>query len=103
MRTGGGSLIGGSTSGQHDFGYTCYMPERITIENLHIDDSGYPENFRGITLFANFNPQMKDESYVEKFPYIRTKEVVLKDITTVSGKSLRVSDNLYMFRDVKID
>lgn len=103
VRTGGGSVIGGSNRGQHDFGYTCYMPERITIENLHIDDSGYPENFRGITLFANFNPQMKDESYVEKFPYIRTKEVVLKDITTVSGKSLRVSDNLYMFRDVKID
>ena len=103
VRTGGGSVIGGSNKGQHDFGYTCYMPERITIENLHIDDSGYPENFRGITLFANFNPQMKDESYVEKFPYIRTKEVVLENITTVSGKPLRVSDNLYMFRDVKID
>lgn len=102
MRTGGGSLIGGSNSGQHDFGYTCYMPERITIENLHIDDAGYPENYRGITLFANFNPQMKDESYVEKFPYVRTKEVVLENITTVSGNPLIISDNPYMFRDVKI-
>ncbi len=36
------SLIGGSNSGQHDFGYTCYMPERITVENLHIDDSYHP-------------------------------------------------------------
>lgn len=102
VRTGGGSVIGGSNRGQHDFGYTCYMPERITIENLHIDDSGYPENYRGITLFANFNPQMKDESYVEKFPYVRTKEVVLENITTVSGNPLIISDNPYMFRDVKI-
>ncbi|MBK5195079.1 MAG: hypothetical protein JJE08_03475 [Proteiniphilum sp.] len=101
VKTASGSLIGGSNSGQHDFGYTCYMPERITIENLHIDDSGYPDNYQGITIFANFNPQMRDDSYVEKFPYIRTKEVILKNITTVSGKPLRVSDNLYMFRDVK--
>ena len=26
------SLIGGRNSGNHDFGYTAYMPERITIE-----------------------------------------------------------------------
>src|SRR5690606_15076716 len=37
------NLIGGSYSGQHDFGYTCYMPERITIESLHIDDSNHPD------------------------------------------------------------
>jgi len=32
-RTTSASLIGGSNSGQHDFDYTCYMPERITITN----------------------------------------------------------------------
>ncbi|MEN8118590.1 MAG: hypothetical protein ABFS16_16525, partial [Bacteroidota bacterium] len=41
------SLISGSYSGQHDFGYTCYMPERITIVNLHIDDSNHPEDYQG--------------------------------------------------------
>ncbi|MEM9529108.1 MAG: hypothetical protein AAGA31_21035, partial [Bacteroidota bacterium] len=41
------TLINGSYSGQHDFGYTCYMPERITIENLRIDDSNYPEDYQG--------------------------------------------------------
>ena len=29
-----GSIIGGSYSGPHDFGYNCYMPEKIIIENL---------------------------------------------------------------------
>ena len=96
------SLIGGSNSGQHDFGYTAYMPERIIIENLKIDDSNHPENYQGPAIFANLNPDMKDESYQEKFPYVITKEVVLKNVTTASGKPLRTSNNPYMFRNVKV-
>lgn len=97
------SLIGGSYSGQHDFGYTCYMPAIITIENLQIDDSKHPEGYQGPAIFANFNPQMKDDSYVEKYPYVITREVKLINVTTSSGKALRVSDNPYMFRNVKVN
>lgn len=96
------SLISGSYSGQHNFGYTCYMPERISIENLRIDDSKHPDNYQGPAIFANFNPQMTDSTYLEKFPYIKTKEVILKNVTTASKKALRISDNPYMFRDVKV-
>ena len=96
------SLISGSYSGQHDFGYTCYMPERITIENLRIDDSGHPENYQGPAIFANFNPEMTGASYQEKYPYIKTKEVVLRNVTTASGKAVRVSDNAFLFKDVKV-
>jgi hypothetical protein len=97
------SLIGGSYSGQHDFGYTCYMPERITIENLHIDDSRHPEDYKGPAIFANFNPKMTDESYLEKFPYVRTREVILRNVTIASGKTLRLSDNPFMFKEVKVN
>ena len=97
------SLIGGSYSGQHDFGYTCYMPERIIIENLHIDDSKHPADYRGPAIFGNFNPQMTSDSYTEKFPYVRTREVILRNVTIASGKALRLSDNLFMFRDVKVN
>ena len=97
------ALIGGSYSGQHDFGYTCYMPEQITIENLRIDDSRHSENYQGPAIFANINPQMTDTSYQEKFPYVVTKEVILRNITTASGKALRISDNPFMFRDVKVN
>lgn len=96
------SLIGGSNSGQHDFGYTCYMPERILIENLRIDDSNHPNNYQGPAIFGNFNSQMADESYKEAFPYIISKEVILKNVTTASGKPLRISDNPFMFRNVKV-
>jgi hypothetical protein len=96
------SLIGGSNSGQHDFGYTCYMPERITIENLHIDDSSHPEDYQGPAIFANFNPQMTDDSYQEQYPYVISREVILRNVTTASGKDVRISDNPFMFEDVKV-
>lgn len=95
-----GSLISGFYSGQHNFGYTCYMPERIRIENVHIDDSGAPEGYGGAAIFANFNPEMKDENYRETYPYIRTKEVLLQNVTTSSGKRLRLSDNPFFFKGV---
>jgi len=96
------SLFGGSNSGQHDFGYTCYMPERITIEKLHIDDSNHPADYQGVAIFANFNPRMMDDSYLEKFPYIKTSKVMLRNVTTASGKPLRLGDNTFMFKDVKV-
>jgi hypothetical protein len=102
-RSASAALIGGSYSGQHDFGYTCYMPERITIENLKINDSHHPDDYQGPSIFADFNPEMRDDSFQEKFPYVTTKEVILKNVTTSSGKDLRVSDNPYMFREVKVE
>lgn len=96
------SLIGGSNSGQHDFGYTCHMPERIVIDGLRIDDTNRPDKYPGPAIFADFNRDFRDGSYVEKFPYVRTKEVVLKAVTTASGAKLRVSSNPFMFREVKV-
>lgn len=96
------SLFGGSNSGQHDFGYTSYMPERITIENLHIDDSSHPKNYQGPAIFANFNSEMTNDSYREKFPYIKTQKVTLKNVTSASGKALRISDNAFMFRNIQV-
>ena len=97
------ALKNGSYSGQHDFGYTCYMPERITIENLHIDDSNHTEDYKGPAIFADFNPKMIDDSYEEKYPYVKTRNVILRNVTTAGGKALRLSDNPFMFKNVKID
>jgi hypothetical protein len=98
----GMALINGSYSGQHDFGYPCYMPEKITIENLSIDDSKLPQDYPGLAIFGNFNAAMTDETFQEKFPYIKTKQVILKNVKAASGKALRTSDNTFMFKDVKI-
>ncbi len=96
------NVILGSNDGQHDFGYVCYMPERITIENLKINDTNASSGYKGPAIFGDFNPKKKDENYVEKFPYIVTKELTIKNITTASGKPYHISDNEYLFKDLKI-
>lgn len=97
------SLIGGSNAGNHDFGYTAYLPEKITIESLRIDDSKHPDSYQGPAIFANFNPALTDASYKEKFPYVRVSKVILRKVTTASGKPLRLSDNPFLFKDVQVD
>lgn len=94
------SLFGGYNTGQHDFGYTCYMPERITIENLQIEDSKVID--KGVTIFTNFNEEMTSDFYVEKYRYVRTKEVFLRNVKTASGKAISVSNNMVMFGVVKV-
>jgi hypothetical protein len=95
-------LIAGYNSGLHDFGYPCFMPAKIFIENLKIDDSKLSKSYPGPAIFMDFNSEMKDGSYSEKFPYQITKDVVLENVKATSGKSLRLSDNAYMFRNVRI-
>ena len=96
------SLIGGYNTGDHNFGYTCHMPERITIESLHIDDSNHPADYEGPAIFADFNPEMTSASDRGDYPYITTRTVLLNGVTTASGKALRVSDNPFMFNEVEI-
>ena len=95
------SIIGGHNDGQHDFGYTCHMPSRILIDGFHVVDS--INSKQGLYLFDNFNHQLTSRSYKQKHPYVITKLLKLKDVTTTSGQPLRVSSNPYMFKNVKIE
>jgi len=95
-------LIGGNYSGQHYFGYTCYMPEKITIDGLFINDSNPPNNYQGPKIFANFNNAFTSEAYQEKYPYVITKEIVIKNLKIKNGKQFIVSNNQFMFRNVRI-
>ena len=95
-------LINGSYSGQHDFGYTCYMPRKVTIDGLVINDGNPPDDYPGPKIFANFNRAFTSEAYVEKYPYVITEEVEIKNMTIKSGKPYLVSNNQFMFRNVRI-
>ena len=78
------------------------MPSRIVIKNLKIDDSNHPSDYTGPVIFANFNPLVSNEMFKEIYPYIKTKEVLLRNVITASGKMLRISNNPVLFKDVKI-
>ena len=95
-------LVNGSSTDWHDFGYVCHMPRRIVFDGLKIDDVNHPEKYDGPYVFGAFNSKNTSAGYVEKYPYHVTEEVVLKNVTTASGKPVNLSPNPYMFRNVKV-
>lgn len=45
---------------------------------------------------------MKNDSYQPPFPQVITREVSYRDVETQSGRPLRISDNVFMFRAVDV-
>jgi len=95
-------LLNGNNSGQHNFGYTCHMPRKITIDGLVVHDSNPPKDYSGPKLFGAFNNAYTSEAYVEKYPYVITEEVIISNLTAESGKPYVISTSPFMFRNVRI-
>jgi hypothetical protein len=95
------SLFSGKNSGLHDFGYTCYMPNKIEIDQLLIKDS-HLKDYNSLFLFSDFNSNMKNENYEEVYPYIKTKIIKINGVNIESKKKLELSKNTFMFKDFKI-
>ena len=78
------------------------MPRKITIDGLVIHDTNPIDNYRGPKIFAKFNSAYTSEEYEQKYPYVITEEVVIEHWTIKSGKPYFISDNPFMFRNVKV-
>ena len=96
------ALIGGNNTYDHNFGYTCYLPRHVTIENLFINDSNPLIEGANPTVFGNINPEYNSDSYKGKYPMEMTESVTAKGVTTYSGMALIVADNTYMFGGVQL-
>ena len=95
------SLLNGFNAGKHDFGYTCYLPERFDIENLVIDDSRVSnKNYQGPMIFGNFKRNVDEEGL---YPYIANGTITVKGVEVASGKPLGVSPEPKMFQDYTIE
>ena len=84
------TLLSASNDGQHDFGYPCFMPREITIDGLVIDDRSHPQDYQGPFLFSDPDGA-KADSTARPFPYRLTERVTITNLTTTSGRKLRIS------------
>jgi len=96
------SLFSGKNSGLHNFGYTCYMPNKIEIDQLLIKDSNL-QDYESLFIFSDFNPKMNNNEFKEEFPFVKTELVKINGVKIMSDKHLELSKNPFMFRDVKIE
>ena len=89
-------VVGVSNDGMHDFGYPCTMPRQIVIDGLIFDDADAPDEYEGLYLLTDpdilenvsDSPQLPD---LRPYPYTCCKQVIVKNLTTTSGKSARLS------------
>ena len=93
-------LLNGRNKGKHYFGYTCYLPKKIEVENLVIDDSKVTyEGYTGPTIFGSFHRNLEEK---DLYPYIAEGVVSLNNIKVLSGKALGLSGNPDLFKDYTI-
>ncbi|WP_135548174.1 hypothetical protein [Paenibacillus cymbidii] len=94
--------------GTHDFGYACFMPQRVKLINLHVDDSHMPEEEDGFYLFSDpsENWWARDAVYTESgtppYPYVPCQKVVCRNLTTASGKQPRICRNPAPFAQTEL-
>ncbi|MBR6055548.1 MAG: hypothetical protein IKP46_09480 [Bacteroidales bacterium] len=94
------SLLRGSNAGKHDFGYTCYLPERIDVENLVIDDSRVSDkDYEAPLIFGKFKRNVEEEGL---YPPIAKGVINIRNVEIASGKTLAVNPEPEMFRDYTI-
>ena len=101
---GGGQpeIVGGRYNDRHDFGYPCFMPRKLAIDGLTIDDTQHPGKYGGPYIFGNLNPADKPGAEPPPHPYHVTEEVELRNVKVLSGLPLRTSPNAHMFRKTKV-
>ena len=96
-------LIGGHNTEDHDFGYDCTMPHTVEIDGLHVDDSRAQEG-GGVCLIGYMNPNRTNEEAeaAAAYPYRPTETVIVRNLTTASGKGWVLTPNKFMFRNLKL-
>ena len=85
------NIVNAVNSENHDFGYTCYMPQNIEIDGFFIHSVGF--NF----VFSMVNSKHLTNSYEAKYPVVAPKEITVKNFSDLSTSTLFISPNMAIF------
>ena len=85
-------IIKAENSEDHDFGYTCYLPQRVEVDGLYVHRMG--NNY----LFSNVNPKHKSDSYNAAYPVVPPQEITVKNFSNLLFGNLYVSKNKAIFK-----
>ncbi len=85
-------IIKAENSEDHDFGYICYLPEKIEIDGLHVNRVG--NNY----LFTKVNSKHNSDSYDAEYPVVPPQEITVKNFSSLLFGKLSVSKNKAIFK-----
>lgn len=75
----------------HDFGYTCYMPQNIEIDGFFIHSVGF--NF----VFSMVNSNHLTNFYEAEYPVVAPDKITVRNFSDLSTSTLFISSNMAIF------
>ncbi len=85
------NIINAENTEDHDFGYTCYMPQRIEIDGLYVHRFGVSY------LFSMVNSKHLTNDYDAAYPVVAPKEITVSNFSGAVFGSLHTSLNMAIF------
>ncbi len=85
------NIVNATNSEDHDFGYTCYLPQKIEIDGFFIHSLGF--NF----LFSMVNSKHLTKSYDAEYPVAAPGEITVNNFSDLTTGTLFVSANTAIF------
>ncbi len=85
-------IIKAENSEDHNFGYTCYLPQRIEVDGLYVHRIGI--NY----LFNMVNSKHILDSYNAEYPVVPPQEITVKNFSNLFFGDLFVSMNKAIFK-----
>lgn len=85
-------IIKAENSEDHDFGYTCYLPQKIEIDGLYVHRIGI--NY----LFTKVNSKHNSDSYNAEYPVVPPEEITVNNFSCLLCGKLLVSKNKSIFK-----
>ncbi len=86
------NIINAENSEDHDFGYTCYMPQRVEIDGFFVHSVGM--NF----VFSMVNSKHLTSSYNAEYPVVAPQEITVNNFSDLLFGNLFVSANTAIFK-----
>lgn len=98
-------LVDFGNDGTHYFGYDCYYPKKLVLEDIYVDDSKVSESGSYTNMFIIYNDSSRtgviDNSYM--YPYNFSKHIECRNLRTETNKGFMVffMNTLNMYSDTE--
>lgn len=84
-------IINFKNDGTHNFGYECFFPKNIIVENVEIDDTGVINNNNSYPTMTLFNTSKVTIGDINNpYPYVFGELYSFKNIKTLSGTGISI-------------
>jgi hypothetical protein len=97
-----GYILAAGNKGTHDFGYPCMLPKHLVLENVLIDDTAAPADYKGTYLFNNYDTYDDAFKAGKPHPYGLPETVTLRNVRTKSGKPITPFEDERLFPGVEV-